>query len=251
MEGFLYSFALKDFLRLRRILAWILVGLGLFGIALLIRTLERGSTPETSYLRMASFFLFRVLALVAAIFSTAVLSAEMEQKTIVYLLTRPIPRAKLIFFRTLAASTVVAVIGLYIAICIGAATYGLSMFGQSYFHRDVVGVLVGSLFYTAFFTLLSLWINRSMIVSLLYAFGWESIIPNMPGDIRYLSIASHLETLSQRPSSGDASPLAQLAASTMTPTNSWVIAIVATMGCLLIASAWFRRNEYLPREDVE
>lgn len=251
MEGFLYSFALRDYFRLKRVVSWLLVVLALFGIAKLVHYLDQGATGESTYLKMAGFFVFRVVALAAAVFSTAVLSAEVEQKTIVYLLTRPVPRWKLILLRTLAAITAVAVVGVVAVAMVSFATYGPQALRADYVRRDLIGVFVGAMAYTSMFVLISLWVNRSMILNLLYAFGWETIVPNIPGDMRYLSIAAHLETLSQRPATQTATPINQLAVSTLTPNISWSIVTIGSVVSLAIAALWFSTNEFLPREDVE
>lgn len=256
MLGYLFGFSLREFLRPRRVFAWLFVVLALYGIAKLLWVLNRQPTAEKIYLDTANIFLFRVLGLACAIFSTAVISAEIEQKTIVYLLTRPIPRAGMILVRTLAAILVSALVGFVAASVLALATYGPSGFGKEYFYRDLIGVIVGAFAYTSFFTLLSLWINRSMIASLLYVFGWESIVPNIPGDMRYLAISSHLEAITRRPSSGPTTntvnALAGDAAFNTIPTGTaWMTLVVATLASLAIAAIWFSNNEYLPREDTE
>lgn len=256
MLGYLFTFSLRDFLRPRRVFGWIFVIIALYGIAKLLWVLNRQPTAEKIYLDTANIFLFRVLGLACAIFSTAVISAEIEQKTIVYLLTRPIPRTGLILVRTMAAILSAALLGILAASVLSLATYGLSGFGKEYFYRDLLGVVVGAFAYTSFFTLLSLWINRSMIVSLLYVFGWESIVPNIPGDMRYLAISSHLEAITRRPSSGPTSNTVNALAgdaafNTIPAGTAWMILVVATLACIAIAAIWFSNNEYLPREDAE
>ena len=45
-----------------------------------------------------------------------------------------------------------------------------------------------------FFTLLSLVLNRAMVVSLLFAFGWETLALGVPGDLKLLTLNTHLLT---------------------------------------------------------
>lgn len=255
MEAYLFSFTLKDFLRFKRLVAWILILGALFGIAHVIQLVQH-QPGEKAYVNFASIFLFRVEALAAAIFSTAVISAEMEQKTIVYLLTRPLHRWKLVLYRTMAAIAVVAVIGVATAATFALVAFGPSGLGTKLFLNDAIATVVGAAMYTSFFTLLSLWINRSMIVSLLFAFGWESIVGNIPGDMRYLTISAYLDTISRRPAmdaGGDSlsNALNQLSVNTMSNGMAWTIALVSIVVCLTVGALWFSTHEYLPREDVE
>ncbi len=255
MITFLYTFALRDFLRVRRLLAWIFVVGVLFGIVKLVAIVSREPDGVKTYLRLADLFLFRVLALASAIISTAVVSAEIEQKTIVYLLTRPIPRWQLLLGRTFAAMTMCVIVGIMAGSALAVASMGVSGLGHNYFHRDILGIVVGSVFYTSFFVLLSLWINRSMIVNLLYAFGAETIFGNMPGDLKMLSIGYYLEVLSRRPSVTTGNQMQDamnsLMVSTLTPQMAWLATLVGVVACLVISSLWFSTHEYLPREDIE
>lgn len=254
MDAFVFTFALRDFLRAKRLIAWLVIVAALFGIAAIVSVLGR-TTGEALYLRMSGIFLFRVESLAAAIFSTAVISAEMEQKTIVYLVTRPIARWKLVALRTLAATCVTAIVGVLAAAALAIASYGPAGLGTKYFMNDLLACLVGAAFYTSFFTLLSLWINRSMIVSLLFAFGWETIVPSMPGDMRYLTIGAYLDTISKRPAlpTGDGlgDAISSLSVNTMALGTAWTTSIIAIVVCFVVGALWFSTHEYLPREDVE
>jgi ABC-2 type transport system permease protein len=247
---------LKDFLRIRRIVIWLLVAGALFAVTKIFTMVRPGETFEATYTQMSGIFIFRVLALASAIFATAVISAEVEQKTIVYLLTRPVQRWKLLLFRTLAAITAVIVVGILAVLVVSFAVYGGDFLKNEYMFRDFKGILAGAAMYTSFFTLLSLIINRSMIVSLLYAFGWETMIPNIPGDMRYLSIGSYIEAICERPSvgangGGVLNALAGMNGTTMLPSVAWTVSIISIVVCLVVGCLWFSNFEYLPREDVE
>lgn len=257
IEQFIFTSALKDFFRPKRIGLWVLIVFVLALITVLISRVSPDATPEKTYLQMSSIIVYRVLALAAAIFATAVVSAEVEQKTIVYLLTRPIPRWKLIVFRSLAAAVVVFLVGVASGLAVSFAAHGAGGLNNEYLTRDLVGFAVGALAYVGFFTLLSLIINRSMIVSLLYAFGWETIVPNMPGDVRVLSISNYLQVIAERPSLGQEGQGAvgalagQLSVNTMTPGTAWPVIMTVIIFCFAFGAWWFNTFEYLPREDVE
>lgn len=255
IEAFIFKTALKDFIRPRRLVIWLVMILAVAGIALIAAKVNPNATPEGTYTQMSSVIVFRVLALAAAIFATAVVSAELEQKTIVYLLTRPIPRWKLLVFRSLAAVVVTMGIGILCGVATSFATYGAQGLANEYLWRDMRGFVVGSLAYVGFFVLLSMWVNKSMIVSLLYAFGWETIIPNLPGDVRVLSIANYLTVISERPSTGGSGAVSamagELSVNTMTPGQAWPVMIALIGFCFVFGAWWFTNFEFLPREDVE
>src|SRR5687768_6285757 len=104
-ETFIYRTAVREFLRVRRLWIWLLLALAGGGIAVVSRQ-ESGSLGE-AYAQVSEVMVFRVLALASAIFTTAIISKEVEQKTIAYLVTRPIERWRLLLARYLASVSVV------------------------------------------------------------------------------------------------------------------------------------------------
>ena len=60
------------------------------------------------------------------------------------------------------------------AVGLSAAVYGGLGLNNPYLLRDLTAVAVGALAYGTLFVLVSLIINRSMVVCLLFAFAWET-----------------------------------------------------------------------------
>lgn len=256
MNPYLFFSTLRDFLRLKRILTWLAVAVGLVVMGILIKRVSIGRPDDELYSLLSSSLVFRLLPLVSAIFSTQVLSAEVEQKTIVYLLTRPVPRAHLILMRTAASIVAVALITFIAAVFVSASVYGAGALNNPYLWRDVKGILVGAAAYGSLFVFISLLVNRAMIVCILIAFVWETAVAQLPGSMYYMSINSYLTAISERPSITQAGTGLQflaggLSENTMTSGTAWP-AMLILVACMTIASmAWFTRFEYLPREDAE
>src|SRR5207253_480011 len=106
MESYLYFSSLREFLRFKRLVPWLLLAVLGMGLAILWPYLNKLSHPQDQYASVSEMLVFHVLALASAIFSTAIVGQEVEQKTIVYLLTRPVSRWKLLLARYLASATV-------------------------------------------------------------------------------------------------------------------------------------------------
>lgn len=245
IEGFIYKFALRDFLRIRRLWLWALL-IGLLGaITLVLGTVPGDQSPSRIYNLVSGMMVFHALALLAAIFSSAIVSAEIEQKTIVYLVTRPVPRWKLLLFRAFAAMTVVAVLSTVALIVVSLCSYKGQFLANPYLFRDLKGIVLGSAVYTGIFTLMSLWLNKPMVASLAYAFGWEIVVPNIPGDLKLSSMYAHLQAIVERP----ATDLSAVAAQGITPNMSYPTLIGLSAITLGLACYWFSNFEYLPRED--
>ena len=234
---------------------WVLISFVLFGMAILFKRVNPDKSAEEMYALLSSILVFRLLPLASAIFSTAVISQEVEQKTIVYLLTRPIPRGQLIGMRTLASVTVVALVTFLGAILVSAAVHGSGALSNPLLWRDLKAIIFGAAAYGALFVFVSLLINRAMIVCLLFAFAWETSVPNMPGSMYYLSITSYLTAISERPSTSTGDFMQLLAgafgSNTLTPGVAIPAMLVLTAVCVIAAMAWFTKFEYVPREDAE
>jgi ABC-2 type transport system permease protein len=256
MLAYLFQSALKDFIRPKRVVVWLLIAIATGAAARGWASLTSEMPLAQQYGQLSSILVFRLMALASAIFSTAVISQEVEQKTIVYLLTRPIPRWQLLLTRTLASASVVFMLTAFAALCVSIAVFGRAGIAQPLLISDLGTILMGSLAYGALFVLVSLMLNRAMIVCLLFAFGWESSIPNMPGYLYYVSVYSHLTAIAHhpKPTTGNGALTAlsgQLSSNTMPASTAWTVLVCIVVGCMTLGCWWFTHFEYIPREDAE
>src|SRR5688572_14173986 len=210
MQAFVFLSALREFIRARRIAVWLVLAVAAWGFAMTWRSGRPGVSADAIYSQVSEVLVFRVLALCSAIYTTAIISQEVEQKTITYLLTRPVQRWKLLFGRYLASVAVVALIGFVGASFTAIGAYGTSWLGSKLLWNDFLAVVFGAFAYGALFLLISLIVNRAMIVCLLFAFGWETAVPNMPGEVYYISVFSYMKAIAQHPSTDIGGPLGLL-----------------------------------------
>ncbi len=253
METYIFTSTLREFLRPKRILPWVFVALAAYWIAFLFHRVDPTSSKQDAYVLLSSTLVFRILALAAAIFSTAIVAQEVEQRTIVYLLTRPVARWKLLVFRTLAAITVVFGVSAVTAVAVSLASYGS---GNPLLYRDLAALAAGSAAYVSLFVFVSLLMNRSMILCLLFAFIWETSVPNVPGNLYRVTITSYLSSIAQKPtpqtSSGPMNALGGLlGVNTIEPATAWFVVALITAASLAAGAYWFGHFEYIAREDAE
>ena len=218
---------------------------------------ERFEAPET-YNTLALEIVFRfILTLLAVLYGTGALSQEIEGRTIVYLLTRPIPR-----WRILLAKLVSAWILVTVATCLSTILLAFATFGgkpdMAMLLGDLKVIPAGAAAYSALFCLLSTFLARPLLYALLYGVGWENIASLFPGGFSRLSILTYLRTLSphlkdsaQDVSGGGASgALFASDPSVITRPQCWLglgIAIVMGLGLAILI---FSRREYAPREEA-
>ncbi len=122
---------------------------------------------------------------------------------------------------------------------------------------DIAVLPVGAFAYGALFLLLATVLNRPMMYGLVFAFGWESWVPNIPGKFQYLSIMTYVRALAPHPKMGQESGgfLQFMSGTVANDPLSKTTAMMALVGtvvvCLGMAFIIFSNNEYVPREDAE
>jgi ABC-2 type transport system permease protein len=256
MELAILGQAFREYLRFRRVVAWIVFALICGGLAYAWRFFIAEPDAAEQYANVSSMLVFRLVALASAIFTTAIISQEVEQRTIVYLLTRPVARWKLLLIRFLASATVVSVLGVMAAVCTSYGAYG-KLGGNPLLSGDISAIVAGAFAYGSLFLFISLLFNRSMLFCLLFAFGWETAIPNMPGGMQNLSILTYLQAIAQHPTNDQSnSKMVQLLAgmgsvNLTTPDRAWAVLIGLIVVCVFASAWWFTHFEFVPREDAE
>jgi ABC-2 type transport system permease protein len=124
-----------------------------------------------------------VVPIVALIIGTSVFGSEIDDGTIVHILTKPLARSEIVFAKLVVAATVAALVsGLTMLIC---GVIGVSFrFGIGI----ALGAAIGSICYCALFVMLSLITRRPALFGLVYIVVWESILGNILTGTRTLSV---------------------------------------------------------------
>jgi ABC-type transport system involved in multi-copper enzyme maturation permease subunit len=122
--------------------------------------------------------------------------------------------------------------------------------------KDLAILPVGALAYGAVFLLLATLLNRPLMYGLIFAFGWESWVPTMPGNFQKVSLMSYLRVLAPHPQlDTDTASLSSLLSafnpSTITATLAWQVLLGVIVVAVAMALFIFSKNEYAPREDAE
>ncbi len=186
----LVSLTLRALLNRRRTLLLALLGGLLMLVAALFRLGDPTGTEATRFTGrlVADFGLAVLLPLVTVIVGTAAVGSELDDGTIVYLLSKPVPRWLIILVK-LSVTWVVGAALVAIPILLGGTigTGGDVGIGAGY----AVASLLGALEYTAAFIALSLVTSRALVVGLAYVVVWEGVVAGLFAGTRVLSIRQH------------------------------------------------------------
>jgi ABC-2 type transport system permease protein len=133
--------------------------------------------------------------LASVIVGAAVLGEELEDRTITYLLTRPISRPAILVGRWLASATVLVALFAVSAALLGWVAGGFPPPSNEKYliPAGLTGALVGAsalavFTYSALFSTLGVFFKHPMIVGLGYAFTIEGFLANLPGKNQALTI---------------------------------------------------------------
>ncbi|WP_433312954.1 ABC transporter permease subunit [Micromonospora sp. CA-269861] len=200
----------------RRFLLLLPLPLVLLGLAVLCRSL--GVDPgEWGPPVLVGLGLAVVLPVVALIIGTGVLGAEIDDGTVVHILTKPLPRWQIVLPKLAVAAGVTAVtvaVPLYVAgVLADSVRLGLAL--------AVAGAL-GALAYSALFLALSLVTRRPVLLGLVYVLIWEGLLGNFVSGTKVLSIQQYVIALADR-----IAPTGLLETSVSVPVASVMTALVS------------------------
>ncbi len=205
----------------RRGLVLLVIPLALLALALVVKGLTDGDTGLDATVGLG-FSL--ALPLVALLASSAVLGPEVDDGSIVYLLSKPVSRHAIAVSKYAAAWLTTMLLGALplavVALVLDASEPRRALaFG--------VGAAVAGTVYSALFLALAALTRNAVVVGLLYTLFWEGVLGSVLTGIRFLSIGAWGREV------GEAiSPLAEsIGPGTV---YSLVAALVVTLGSL-----WF------------
>lgn len=176
----------------RRFLLLLPLPLVLLGLAVLCRSL--GVDPgQWGPPVLVGLGLAVVLPVVALIIGTGVLGAEIDDGTVVHILTKPLPRWQIVLPKLAVAAGVTAVtvaVPLYVAGVLAASVrLGLAL---------AAAATLGALAYSALFLALSLVTRRPVLLGLVYVLIWEGLLGNFVSGTKVLSIQQYVIALADQ-----------------------------------------------------
>jgi ABC-2 type transport system permease protein len=175
------------------------------GIALLISTVSRfEDPPRIEDLMLVLWFLLiqTITPLISLVMASAVIAEEIEDRTITYLFTRPIPRSAILIGRWLAVALPICVI-----LCL-SAWVSLTLLQSievedapaggwvpaGFMGQLLATVAMGGAVYSALFAAAGALFKKPMMVGLAYTFVVEGFMANLPGSNQKLTVLFYLKS---------------------------------------------------------
>ncbi len=203
--------SVRALLSRRRVILMVLLAGVPVAVGLLARFRGLPGDPVERTAAIVELMIVRtILPLVALVFGTAVLGAELDDGTAIHLLTKPVARWRIVAAKSLAAvpATMVLTVG-------ATLLTGLAVGGEATLHVTLalcVAVAAGSLLYVVVSIALSVVTTRALIVGLIYVVLWEGTLAGLFEGTKVLSIREYTMSIASAldPSaiSGSQTPIA-------------------------------------------
>lgn len=170
--------------RRRMLLMLLLAALPVF-VGLLIRAGGgRADAPEI----LDTLVVRTVLPLIALIVGTAAIGGEIEDGTLVYLLTKPVARWRVALSKILVASGVAVALVIPPMVLAGVLVGGLGSDAVRTTLGFALAGLLGAAAYATVFTCLGTLTGRALVVGLAYTLLWEGVLAGLLEGTKFLSI---------------------------------------------------------------
>lgn len=196
----IFATSLPRLLRSRRALLVLLLALAPAVIAWLAAKISMRPAPVEFAVNGGWLLFVQVVTpLASLILGSAAVAEEVEDRTLTYLYTRPMPRAALLLGRWAAIALVLlAILALGTSLFLLAASSargGGPEIGTDVARPLFAAVLAGGLAYSALAASLGAFVKNPIVVGLGYAFAVEGFLANLPGRNQLLTVQHYLRSL--------------------------------------------------------
>jgi ABC-2 type transport system permease protein len=162
---------------------WLLIALpmALIGLTALIRAISSDGDAAWPMISFLGYPL--VLPLVAILAASSVLGPEVDDGSIVYLLSKPVSRHAIAISKWLVAWSATLVVG-----ALGVFVAGLVAGGGSQAVGWLVAAMVAGTTYSALFLALSSFTRHAVVVGLIFVLIWEGLAGGLLSGVAWLSV---------------------------------------------------------------
>jgi ABC-type transport system involved in multi-copper enzyme maturation permease subunit len=200
-------------------------------------------------------FLGFVLPLFTLSYASGAFGTDRETRSLIWLMTRPIPRGGIYLAKFLGALPWCLAFGVggFAAVCLAGGPLGREAFARFW-----PAAAVATLAFAALFHLIGALFRRPVVVGVVYWFFFEGVVAALPGSLKLLSLTFYARSLMYNEAAaardragGPAEYPVELLTSMSAAVSSataWAVLAAATVGITALGTWLFARSEY--RDDV-
>jgi ABC-type transport system involved in multi-copper enzyme maturation permease subunit len=195
-------------------------------------------------------FLKFIVPVLGVFYGTSLIADEVEDKTITYLFTRPIPRGAVLVGKYLAylACTSLVVLPSVMIVYFLLVPFRELPRTFGWLLTDLGLLALGLAVYGALFAYVGAQFKRPLTIGLIFAFAWEQTVLLLPGYLRQFTIFYYLQALvpHTQPSDGGIASLLQGMFREIPSVPTCLMSLAAILvGFLFLATRAVERREYV------
>lgn len=195
-----------------------------------------------------NMYLGFLMPLFTLAYASAAVGAEREERTLIWLLTRPLPRWAVYLATLLAALPwcVAASVGGFAVLCLAGGDLGARAFAT--YCPAAAG---GTVALAALFHLVGATFRRPAVVGLVYVFFFELLVANLPGSLKELSLNFYTRSLMYNEATAAVASVAPESLDVYAPADpgaAWATLAAAGVALTLAGMYLFGRQE--PRDET-
>jgi ABC-type transport system involved in multi-copper enzyme maturation permease subunit len=192
-----------------------------------------------------------IVPVLGVFYGTALIADEVDDRTITYLFTRPVPRGAVLLGKFLAyvACTALLVLPSVVLVYFLIVSIAGGSIGESFpdLLEDLGMLIVGLIAYGAVFAWVGACLKRPLVLGLVFAFGWEPAVLLFPGYLKRLTVAYYLQALVPQAMPQDSTVSILMQVFREVPA---VAASLAYLGVIVVLALWSSARAVERREYV-
>lgn len=204
-----FDLSLGEMLWSRRTIFMALVVGGPVILALIVRILETFGMPALRVngqriggmgvfgIVIWMLFLRFVIPILGVFYGTALMADEVEDKTITYLFTRPVPRGAVLVGKYLAYLACTSLVVLPSVMLVYFLLVRFNEIPTTFMQllTDLGLLFLGLAVYGALFAFIGAFFKRPLVIGLVFIMGWEQTAMALPGYMKRFTVAYYLQAL--------------------------------------------------------
>ena len=179
------------------ILAIVVRVLEMFGMPALRLNGQRVSGVGVFGVVIWMLFLRFIIPILGVFYGTALMADEVEDKTITYLFTRPVPRGAVLVGKYLAYLACTGLVVLPSVMLVYFLLVRVNEIAGTFVQllTDLALLALGLAVYGAVFAFVGAFFKRPLIIGLVFIGGWEQTVMALPGYMKRFTVAYYLQAL--------------------------------------------------------
>ncbi len=246
----IFTTHLSAVLRSKRALICLLLALG--PVIVTLMPPPKVDASEVVWIVGMMFLLQLIAPLMGLIAGSAVLTEEIENRTITYAFTRPIPRSALFLGRYLATLVLLSILLALssTAIVMLAPLRGRANdLAEGMLWQLLPAALLGGAVYALITAALGIFVRRPMVVGLFYLIAMEGFLANLPGSTQKMTVQYYLRGIFTRLALEDDSLLRRIdviaGTEFKTPAHSALYLLGLIALAIAVATWGIRRKQFV------